>query len=65
MRGGKGLVQVVVHHIEAEVAGTDDAGERVHVCAVPVNQPAAISRQLHHLLDVFLEQAQRVGVGDH
>ena len=36
VRRRKSLVQVEVHHVHAEVAGTRDAGQRVHVGAVHV-----------------------------
>ena len=65
MGRGEGLVQIVVHHVEAEIARPRDAGKRVHIGAVAVDEPAAVMHQAHDLLDVLLEQAERVGIGHH
>ena len=65
MRRGEGLVQIIMHHVEAEIAGTRDAGERVHVGAVAVDEPAASVHQPDDLFDVLLEQAERVRIGHH
>ena len=40
VRRGEGLVQVQVHHVDAEIAGPRDADQRVHVGAVHVDQRA-------------------------
>jgi murein tripeptide amidase MpaA len=63
--GREGLVQVEVHDVDAEVAGTDDAEDGVEVGAVVVDQPAGIVDDLDDLLDVLVPQAERVRVGDH
>jgi hypothetical protein len=61
----EGLVQVEVHHVDPDVARTHDPEQGVHIGAVAVHQPAAAVDDLDDLLDLLLEQAQRVGVGDH
>ena len=40
MRRRERLVQVQVHHVDAEIAGRVDAHQRVHVRAVHVEQGA-------------------------
>ena len=65
MRGGEGLVQIVVHHVEAEIAGSRDAGQRVHVGAVAIDETAALVHQPHDLADVLLEQPKRIRIGHH
>src|SRR5262249_20655402 len=65
VRAGEGLVDVVVHHVGAEVARTGDAQDRVHVGAVEIDQSAAAVDQLRDRRDLPLEQAERVGVGNH
>ena len=60
VRGREGLVQIVVHHVEAEIARPRDAGERIQVGAVAVDEAAAVVHEPHHLSDVLLEQAERV-----
>src|SRR3990172_2558554 len=52
VRGGEGLMQVVVQHVETQVAGTDDAEQGVHVGAVAVHQPAGAVYQLDDCFDV-------------
>ncbi len=46
VRGGEGLVQVEVHHVEAQVPGPDDAQQGVQVGPVAVDQPAAFVDQV-------------------
>ena len=65
MRRGEGLVQVQVHHVGAEVAGTHLADQRVHVGAVHVKQRALGVQHVGDLVDLLLEDAQRVGIGQH
>ena len=66
MRGGKGLVQVVMHHIEPDIAGPDDPQQRVQVGAISIDQTARRMHQaddvLHHVL---VKKAERVRVGQH
>ena len=59
------LVQVQVHHVDAEVAGARDADQRVHVGAVHVDQRAFGVQDFGDARDVFFEHAERVGIGDH
>jgi hypothetical protein len=61
----EGLVQIVMHDVEAEIAGTHDADNGVHVGAVSVDQPAASVHKLHDLPDMLLEKAERVRIGHH
>ena len=65
VRRGESLVQVQVHHVHAEVAGTDFADQRVHVGAVHVEQAALGVHDFGDLVDLLLEDAQRVGIGEH
>jgi hypothetical protein len=65
VRGGEGLVQVVVHHVDAQVAGADDADDGVHVGAVAVDEAATAMDGVDHVLNALFEQAQGIGVGDH
>ena len=65
MRAGEGLVDVVVHHVAAEIAGPRDAHDRVHVGPVDVDQSSRVVHPLGDRLDLSLEQPQRIGVGDH
>ena len=65
VRDGEGLVQVEVHHVEAQVAGADDAEQRVQVRAVAIHQAAAAVHQLDDLFDVLIEETERVRVGEH
>ena len=65
MRRGKGFVQVQVHHVHAEIAGARDAGERVHIGAVHVEERAAFVEDGGNFCDAFLEDAESAGVGQH
>ena len=65
VRRGEGLVQVQVHHVGAEVAGTHLADQRVHVGAVHVEQRALGVQHVGNLVDLLLEDAQRIGIGEH
>ena len=49
MRGGEGLVQVEVDHVEAHVAGPDDAHDCIEVGAVVVAQAARLMDDLGDL----------------
>ena len=62
---GEGLVQIEVHDVEAHVARTHGAQERVHVGSVIIEQASATVHQRRDLLDVFLEETQGVGIGHH
>ena len=65
MRRAERLVQVEVHHVEAHIAGPRDAEHRVHVRAVAVDQPARRVDQLADLLNVALEEPNRIRIGQH
>jgi len=65
VRRAEGLVQVVVHHIEAQIARFGDAEHGIHVRAVHIHQAAAAMNDVHDILDMALEHAQRVGHRDH
>ena len=65
MRRRKRLVQVQVHHVDAEVAGPHLADQRVHVGAVHVEQAALGVQDVGDLVDVLLEHAERIGIGQH
>ena len=65
MRRRERLVQVQVHHVGAEVAGTHLADQRVHVGAVHVKQRALGVQHFGDLVDLLLKHAQRVGIGEH
>ena len=59
------LVQVEVDDVEAHVAGPRDAHDRVQVRAVVVEGRADVVDDLRDLLDVAVEQPERVRVGEH
>ena len=65
MRRGKCFVQVQVHHVHAEIAGANLAHKRVHVGAVHVEQAAFGVHDVRDLVDLLLEDAQRIGIGKH
>ena len=65
MRRRKRLVQIDVHHVDAEIAGPRDADQRVHVGAVHVEHGAFFVQNFGHARDVIFEHAERVRVGDH
>ena len=65
MRRRKGLVQVKVHHVKAQLAGLDDAHERIKVGAIPVDEAASLMHAPAHLDHVLVKQTQGVGIGEH
>ncbi len=65
VRSRKRLVQVEVHDVGAEVAGTHLAHQRVHVGAIHVEQRAFFVQHVGDLVDLLLEDAERVGIGKH
>ncbi len=65
VRRGKCLVQIQVHHVHAKIAGARDAGQRVHVRAVHVQQRAVFVQDFGGLGDILLEDAERRGIRDH
>ncbi len=58
-------MQVDVHHVDAQVARAHDAQQGVQVGPVAVHQPAGCVHQARHFLHILVEQAERVGVGQH
>ncbi len=65
MRRGEGLMQVVMQHVEAQVAWPHHSQQRVHVRSVAVYQPATTMHHLDHRLDLLFEQAEGIGIGEH
>ena len=65
MRSRERLVQIDVHHVDAEIAGPRDAHQRVHVRAIHVNHGAFVVQNLGGLHDVLFEHAQRIRIGHH
>ena len=65
VRGGEGLVEVDVDHIESHVARQHLPEDRVQVRAVVVEQAAGVVNDLLHFSDAPLEHAQRGRVGEH
>ena len=62
---GERLVQVVVDDVEAHVAGPRDAHHGVEVGPVVVERGPHAVHDRGDLLDVAVEQPERVGVGEH
>ncbi len=58
-------MQVEVHDIKAEVAGTNDPKQGVEVGAIAINQTAGFVHQADHFDDIFIKEAQRVGISQH
>ena len=58
-------MQVQVHHINAEVARTRLADQRVHVGAIHIKQPAFFVQDVGNFMDLLLKNSQRVGIGQH
>ena len=52
-------------HVDAHIAWSSNANERVHVRAIHVNEATCVMNDLTDLLDVSFEQAQRVRIGEH
>ena len=65
VRDRERLVQVEVHHVEAQVARADNPKQRVEVRTVAVHQAAAAVYQLNDLFDVLIEETERVRVREH
>ena len=65
VRSAEGLVKVQVQDIEAHVARTYLAEQRVHIGAVVVEQAAAFVHQGSYLAYFLLEEAEGVRVGHH
>ena len=65
VRSGEGLVEVEVHHIDAAVAGFENAEQGVHVRAVAINQPAGFVDDADDFGGILIEQTERIRVGEH
>ena len=65
VRSRKSLVQVEMDNVDAHVAGSRHAHQRVHVRAVHVNQPARLMHDPANLLNVSFEEPERVRVRQH
>ncbi len=65
VRGGKGLVQVEMHQVKAQVAGADDPEQGVQVGPVSVDQPAAGVDNLDDFFEMLIKKPERVRVGQH
>ena len=58
-------MQIQVHEVDAEVARTHLADQRVHVGAVHVEQAALGVHDFGDLVNLLLENAERIGIGQH
>ena len=58
-------MQVDMQDIKSQIAGTGDAQQGVQVGAVAVNQPAGLMYGFDDFQHMLVEQAQRVGIGEH
>src|SRR5262249_1063073 len=65
VRLAEGLVEVDVDDVEAHVAGPRVPHHRVEVGAVVVERPPRLVNQGGDLGNVLVEDAERVGVGQH
>ena len=61
----KSLVQIQVHEIYAEIARAHFSDQSVHVGAVHVQQTAFSVKNVGDLVDLLLEDSQRVWVRQH
>src|SRR5689334_9928596 len=55
----EGLVQIVMHHINAEVARSCNTHQCVEVCAVSINEPAFLMDNFANIYDLAFEDAER------
>jgi len=55
VRCAEGLVQVEVHHIDAQIAGAGDAHDGIEIGAITINQSANLVYHVADLDDVLLE----------
>ncbi len=58
-------MEVELQHVEAKIARTYDPQERVHVGAVSVHQASATMNQFDHFQCIFLEEPERIRIGEH
>ena len=65
VRRGEGLVHVDVDAVEPEVSRSRDPEQRVHVCAIAIDETAHRVDRRTDLADALLEQPEGVRVGEH
>ena len=61
--GGEGFVQIELHGVDAEIAGSGLAHNGIHVGTVAEDEAALVVDNVRHLFDVFFEQSQGIGIG--
>ncbi len=61
----KRLVQIQVHHIDAEISGAHFADQGVHICPVHVEQTALCVHDVGNLVNLLLKNPQGIGIGEH
>jgi len=62
VRGGERFMQVEVHHIDPQIARSDDSQQRIHVGAIPVHQAASLVNQVGDLQHIFIEETSVLGL---
>ena len=65
MRGGKGLVQVEMHDVDAQIARADNTQQGIQVGAIAIDQTAGLVDDLDDFQHILVEQTERIGVGQH
>src|SRR6056297_648621 len=65
VRCRKGLVHVVVKHIESHVSRTRKAHYRVHVCPVVVKKASSLVNQVGYLFYPSLEESESAWICKH
>ena len=65
MRCRESLMQIEMHHVDAEVARPRDPDQRIHIRAIHVNQRALGVQELRDASNVLFENAERVRIRDH
>ena len=65
MRGGEGLVQVVVHDIDAKLTGLGYPQQGVHIRAIAIHQTTGLMHDGGDIAYILIEQTQGVWVGEH
>ena len=61
----KSLVKIQVHQVHTEVSRAHLAYKGIHVCAIHVEQPALGVKNIGNLVNLLLEDPERVRVGEH
>ena len=65
VRSGEGLVEIEVHYVEAHIARTHGAQQRVHIGSVIVEEASAAVYKFCNLRYFALEESERVRIGHH